>query len=143
MLSSPRIGALFLLHSTTITNQIRSHNLLVQVSHYCKICIHKVTILTYRFHVMIDMRDYGMNLFCELITPLRAAVDRFLSGPFYYPNCTWRDVAFTHTINVDQKPGLSNIERVQDSPSAICCDCTKAKAKFDRICLTLLWHANS
>ena len=28
------------------------------------------------------MKDYWMNLFCELITPLRAALDRSLSGPF-------------------------------------------------------------
>ena len=70
-----------------------------------------------------------MNLFRELITPLRAALDRSPSGPFYYPNrLTLRDIAFTHIINVDQKPGLSNLERVQDSPNAVHRDCTKTKA---------------
>ena len=39
VLSSPQIRGILSLNSITIANQIHSDNLLIQVNHYCKICI--------------------------------------------------------------------------------------------------------
>ena len=53
VLSSPRIEARFSLNSTTIANQVRSGNLLIQVSLYCNSCIQYIILFcSYRFHML-------------------------------------------------------------------------------------------
>ena len=54
-LSSSR-SSLFLVNSTTVANQVRSGNLLIQVSLYCNTCIQYITLFcSYRFHVLTWM----------------------------------------------------------------------------------------
>ena len=56
VLSSPRVKALFSLNSTTVANQVRSSNLLIQLSLYCNTCIQYITLFcSYRFHVLTWM----------------------------------------------------------------------------------------
>ena len=48
-----RVEARFSVNSTTVANQVRSGNLLIQVSLYCTTCIQYITLFcSYRFHVL-------------------------------------------------------------------------------------------